>query len=80
MTVGSVGLERSNWVDGEDFSLTDSGLASLDPLIARLEAGEFDLVGVGRMLISNPDWPNRLRGGREDAIRPYSNAHLMTLD
>jgi 2,4-dienoyl-CoA reductase-like NADH-dependent reductase (Old Yellow Enzyme family) len=80
MTVGSVGLERSNWADGEDFSLTDSGLASLDPLIERLEAGEFDLVGVGRMLISNADWPNRLRDGRTQDMRAYSNAHLMTLD
>lgn len=80
MTVGSVGLERSNWLDGEDFSLSDSGLASLDPLIERLEAGEFDLVGVGRMLISNPEWPNQLREGRTAEIRPYSNAHLMTLD
>ncbi|WP_336971894.1 NADH:flavin oxidoreductase [Sphingobium aromaticiconvertens] len=80
MTVGSVGLERSNWAEGEDFSLTDSGLASLDPLIDRMEAGEFDLIGVGRMLISNPEWPNQLRDGRVDEIRPYSNAHLMTLD
>ncbi|KKW91817.1 oxidoreductase [Sphingobium chungbukense] len=80
MTVGSVGLARSNWMDGEDFSLTDSGLASLDPLMERLEAGEFDLVGVGRMLISNPDWPKRLRAGQTDGIRPYSNAHLMTLE
>ena len=79
MTVGSVGLERSNWIDGEDFSLTDSGLASLDPLLERLEAGEFDLVGVGRMLISNPEWPNLLREGRADEIRPYSNADLMEL-
>lgn len=80
MTVGSVGLERSNWIDGEDFSLTDSGLASLDPLLERLEAGEFDLVGVGRMLISNPAWPNQLREGRTDQIRPYSNADLMELN
>jgi len=80
MTVGSVGLERSNWNDDGEFSLTDSGLASLDPLIERLEAGEFDLVGVGRMLITNPQWPNQLREGRLEEIRPYSNTHLMTLE
>ena len=43
-------------------------------------SGEFGLVGVGRMLISNPQWPNQLRDGRIDEIRPYSNVHLMTLD
>jgi 2,4-dienoyl-CoA reductase-like NADH-dependent reductase (Old Yellow Enzyme family) len=79
MTVGSVGLERSNWVDGDEFSLSDSGLASLDPLLERLDRGEFDLVGVGRMLISNPEWPRLLREGRDAEIRPYSNADLMTL-
>lgn len=78
-TVGSIGLERSNWIDGEDFSLTDSGLASLDPLLERLDAGEFDLVGVGRMLISNPEWPNQLRTGQTAAIRPYANTDLMEL-
>ncbi len=37
------------------------------------------LVGVGRMLISNPDWPHLIRTGCLDAIRPYSNAELMQL-
>jgi len=80
MTVGSVGLAHANWADDGAFSLSDSGLASLDPLIERLEAGEFDLVGVGRMLITNPAWPNQLREGRHAEIQPYSNTHLMTLD
>ncbi|GAC1572059.1 MAG: NADH:flavin oxidoreductase [Sphingomicrobium sp.] len=80
MTVGSVGLERENWADGGAFSLSDSGLSSLDPLIERLATGEFDLVGLGRMLITNPEWPNQLREGWDHEIRPYSNEHLMTLD
>jgi len=79
MTVGSVGLDRENWIDGEAFSLNDAGLASLDPLIERLERGEFDLIGVGRMLIANPDWPELLRTGRTAEIRSYSNADLATL-
>ena len=79
MTVGSVGLARSNYGDGGEQALSDSGLASLDPLIERLEAGEFDLVGVGRMLISNPEWPNQLQDGRLDEIMPYRNTDLLTL-
>ena len=63
MTVGSVGLNKSNWIDDESSSLSDAGLASLNPLMERLERGEFDLVAVGRMLIANPGWPNILRGG-----------------
>ncbi|QTH25003.1 NADH:flavin oxidoreductase (plasmid) [Rhizorhabdus wittichii] len=80
MTVGSVGLERANFADDAESSMSDSGLASLDPLIDRLEAGEFDLVGVGRMLITNPEWANQVREGRDHEIRPYSNTHLMALD
>jgi len=80
MTVGSIGLSKENFADDGEFSMSDSGLASLDPLIERLEAGEFDLVGVGRMLITNPEWPNQLREGRHAEIKPYSNTHLMTLD
>jgi len=80
MTVGSVGLARSNWEDGAASPLSASETASLEPLLERLARGEFDLVGVGRMLISNPDWPNAIREGRDEEIRPYSNAHLATLD
>lgn len=80
MTVGSVGLDRSNWSEGDDFSLSDAGVASLEPLMERLEKGEFDLVGVGRMLISNPEWPNLVRDGRFDEIKPYANTDLYELN
>jgi 2,4-dienoyl-CoA reductase-like NADH-dependent reductase (Old Yellow Enzyme family) len=29
-----------------------------------LERGDFDLVAVGRALIANPDWPEKIRRGR----------------
>jgi len=34
---------------------------------------------VGRMLISNPEWPNQLQDGRLDEIMPYRNTDLLTL-
>ncbi len=79
MTVGSVGLEKANWDTDQEAALTDSGIASLEPLVERLEQGEFDLVGVGRTLIANPDWPNLVRQGAHADIRPYSNEALYTL-
>jgi len=30
------------------------------------------------MLIANPDWPNLVRSGQVERIRPYSNADLAT--
>lgn len=50
------------------------------PLIERLERGEFDLVAVGRTLIVNPEWPNLVRQGAFDQLRPYTNESLMRLE
>ena len=80
MSVGSVGLEKANWDVAQLAPLTDSRSASLAPLIERLEREEFDLVAVGRALIPNPDWANLVRRGAWDAIRPYANDMLYTLD
>ena len=41
-----------------------------------VERGEVDLVGVGRALIANPDWPNRIRAGDTADLKPYDLAAL----
>lgn len=47
----------------------------------RFASDEFDLVGVGRMHIANPDFVTRVREGRLDSLRLYNKAvdlkHLM---
>ena len=76
ITVGSVGLS------GEfiaAFGGEGSKPASLDGLIKRLEKGEFDLVAVGRALISDPDWVKKIQGGREDELMDFDRAHLGVL-
>lgn len=69
ISVGSVGLDT-------DFFRTnvgaDTGAASIDPLLARLAQGEFDLVAVGRALLADPEWLLKLRQGRAGDITPYS--------
>ena len=40
------------------------------------EAGEFDLVAVGRSLISDAEWVRKVRTGRFDKIRPFTRADL----
>ena len=37
-----------------------AGVAELDDLMERLERGEFDLVAVGRALISDPEWATKI--------------------
>jgi 2,4-dienoyl-CoA reductase-like NADH-dependent reductase (Old Yellow Enzyme family) len=77
MTIGSVGLDRdmpSTFVDGKPAELN---LASLDELMRRFNRGEFDLVGVGRGLIAEPDWAHIVRRGELEALKPYVPASDM---
>ena len=75
ITVGSIGLSG-------EFIAGFAGEASLptpiNGLVDRLEAGEFDLVAVGRALIVDPDWAARVRAGRDD-FTPFDRSALMTL-
>jgi 2,4-dienoyl-CoA reductase-like NADH-dependent reductase (Old Yellow Enzyme family) len=48
-------------------------------LEARLSAGEFDLVAVGRALIGDPDFVRKLENRDYAAIRTFARADLGTL-
>ena len=76
ITVGSIGLNL-------DFLLTyggkDTEQASIDNLIERLENDEFDLVAVGRALLSDPAWSNKVRDGKTDSIVPFDREHMKIL-
>jgi len=76
ITVGSVGL------DGEfiaAFGGAGSKPASLDGLIARLEKDEFDLVAVGRALLADPHWVEKIRDGRLDELKDFERSAMATL-
>lgn len=76
ITVGSVGL-TDEFISS--FSGQGAGVASLDALLARLEADEFDLVAVGRALLSDPEWLAKIRDGRHEALMPFDAADMMVL-
>ncbi len=69
MTVGSVGLSG-------EFVAAMRGEASqpsgLDSLIERLEAGEFDLVAVGRALLQDPEWARKVKDGRQNELLAFT--------
>ena len=50
-----------------------------EKLLERLNNEEFDLVAVGRALLVDPDWAQKVRDGREEDILPFSREALMTL-
>ncbi len=74
ISVGSVGL-------GGDFmgAFTGEGsrVAGLEELVRRMERDEFDLIAVGRALLSDPDWVRKVRSG--EALRDFDAAALKTL-
>jgi 2,4-dienoyl-CoA reductase-like NADH-dependent reductase (Old Yellow Enzyme family) len=76
ITVGSVGLN-------EEFIATYRGQpaspASLDRLIEMFSRGDFDLVAVGRALIVNPNWPEMVKAGKFDELKPFSLEALPVL-
>jgi len=76
ITVGSVTLNNSM---AEMLAGRGSEYANnLKPLLAGIERGDFDFVAVGRALIANPDWPQRVQRG--EALRPYTLDMLKSLD
>ncbi|WP_295717800.1 NADH:flavin oxidoreductase [Mucilaginibacter sp.] len=76
ITVGSVGL------DGEflaAFAGASSNPSSLDELLRRMDRGDFDLVAVGRPLLADPHWTQKIREERTDELKGFSKEALMEL-
>ncbi|MGD8862915.1 MAG: NADH:flavin oxidoreductase [Myxococcales bacterium] len=76
ITVGSVGL------DGEfiaSFVGQGSRRVGIEQLEERFERGEFDLVAVGRALLQDPEWVEKVQQGRVDEIRDYDAASREVL-
>ena len=77
ITVGSVGL------NGEFLASLTQGAgadrADLNELLRRLEREEFDLVGVGRALLSDPQWVKKVREGRTDELIDFDRSHMAQL-
>ncbi|WP_232476167.1 oxidoreductase [Flavisphingomonas formosensis] len=75
MTVGSVGLESPLHVGKvSESNGVEVSTENLSRLVQMFERGDFDLVALGRIILSNPDWPTLVRQERFDAIRPYDPA------
>jgi 2,4-dienoyl-CoA reductase-like NADH-dependent reductase (Old Yellow Enzyme family) len=76
ITVGSVGLS-GEFIAG--FGGEVSHPASIDGLLKRLDAGEFDLVAVGRALLADPQWVEKIRAGRGEDTKGFERALLGSL-
>ncbi len=73
ISVGSVGLSGDFF---RAFAGDNSKPTSLDELVRRMEREEFDLIAVGRALIPDAEWANKVRDGRMDALQGFTTEHL----
>ncbi|MBE2999564.1 NADH:flavin oxidoreductase [Nocardiopsis sp. HNM0947] len=76
ITVGSVGLDG---VFAPDRLGRSAEVTGIDELLDRLEAEEFDMVAVGRALLADPAWAQKVLTGRGGDLVPYTKDAVRTL-
>ena len=76
ITVGSVSLNQDFIAS---FRQAGAQTAGIDRLIEMMERGDFDLVAIGRAMIVNPDWANKVRDSRFSDLKDYGPEALTTL-
>ena len=74
MTVGGVGLDKGMY---DTVKTGGQTTPNLERLVARLDAGEVDLVGVGRSILNDPAWAKKVRTG--ETLSPFERASLERL-
>jgi len=77
ITVGSVGLDN-DFIAGL-FSRENAAPEGLDRLVQMVDSGEVDLVAIGRALLVDPAWAEKLRDGRISELLPFTPDALGTL-
>lgn len=77
ITVGSVGLSS-------DFIGSFQGEASktqpISLAVERLDKGEFDMIAIGRALLQDAHWAQKIKEGRLDELADWNSESLTTLN
>ncbi|NKF22705.1 NADH:flavin oxidoreductase [Solimonas marina] len=76
ISVGSVGLSGEFIAAFGGQSSTGVGI---DNLLERMERDEFDLIAVGRALISDAEWVSKIRSGDAQSLKGFSPSDLAAL-
>ncbi|WP_166925333.1 NADH:flavin oxidoreductase [Flavobacterium poyangense] len=76
ITVGSVGLSSDFF---GAFAGESSQPTSLEELNRRFDRGDFDLVAVGRPLLSDPNWVAKIKAGKTEQLKGFSKEALVQL-
>ncbi|MBB3228541.1 2,4-dienoyl-CoA reductase-like NADH-dependent reductase (Old Yellow Enzyme family) [Luteibacter sp. Sphag1AF] len=76
ISVGSVGLSGDFMAafGGQSSEVTD-----LEKLVARMERNEFDLIAVGRALLTDPQWVRKVRADDRESLKGFTAAAFAEL-
>jgi len=75
ISVGSVGL-AGDFLSG---SGRTAGNAGIDQLVERMDREEFDLIAVGRALIGDPRWVDKIHRGETGLLKGFDAADVSQL-
>ena len=75
VTVGSVSLD-SEFTSRTSLNANPTGI---DNLIQRFEDNEFDMVAVGRALLTDPNWAIKIKNEQFNQLQPYTVEALQSL-
>tara|TARA_R110001592_G_scaffold1874_35_gene11601 strand:+ start:5525 stop:6622 length:1098 start_codon:yes stop_codon:yes gene_type:complete len=76
ISVGSVGLNQEFLTS---FRGEGAEVVNIDKLLEKMNNDEFDLIAIGRTLLSNPDWVNKVRDGLIDQLKPFTQDDIGRL-
>ena len=81
IAVGSVGLDKTfrtgHFTRTED--PTSKSRVNVEELAMWRARDDFDLIAIGRALLSDPQWANKVRDGRLDELSDFDSSALDTL-
>lgn len=81
IAVGSVGLDKTfrtgHFTRTED--PTSKSRVNVEELAMWRARGDFDLIAIGRALLSDPQWANKVRDGQLEALLDFDRSALDTL-
>ena len=77
IAVGSVGLDTDVMDNFFGKEAKSTGEAGLRELMRRFDNREFDLISVGRGLIGDAEWVNKVRDGRLSEVRMFTKKDVI---
>ncbi len=77
ITVGSIGLSAEFLAS---FQGEIAQPSSLDELLRRMDRGDFDLAAVGRSLLADPHWVEKIRDDRSNELKGFTREALSVLE